>query len=130
MAKKKIVLVDDAADAVAYVTAALENDDREILSARDGAAGLKLIREACPDLVVLDVQMPKKDGVTVFAELKDDEATKHIPVIMLTGVGQKTGIEFSAADMHDFVGVRPEGYIEKPVDAEALAEMVEKILGE
>ncbi|MFC1453879.1 response regulator [Verrucomicrobiota bacterium] len=129
MTKKRILIVDDETDCVEFVKAILEDDNTEIISALDGEAGLKIAAGQKPDLVILDVQMPKKDGFKVFTELRQEEATKGIPVVMLTGVGQKTGIKFSKSDMGDFLGEEPEGYVEKPVDPETLKKTVAQVLG-
>ncbi|MFC1542080.1 response regulator, partial [Candidatus Latescibacterota bacterium] len=61
--------------------------------------------------------------------LRKDELTKHIPVIMLTGVREKTGFNFSADYMKEYFGVEPNAYIEKPVDPKTLQSIVAKILG-
>ena len=129
MAERSILVIDDEDDCVAFVTAVLEEEGTEVFSARDGVAGLEAAKTRLPDLIILDVQMPKKDGFTVFSELKEDEATRNIPVIMLTGVGEKTGVSFSKGDMGDFIGTEPEAYVEKPIDPETLQSCVEQILG-
>ena len=129
MREQVILIIDDEEGSVAYASAVLREEGRTIISARDGAAGLRAARSEHPDLVILNVQMPKMDGFTLFSELRHDEATKDIPVIMLTGVGEKTGVRFSASDMGEFLGVEPEGYVEKPIDEEALETTVARILG-
>lgn len=129
MPEQVILIIDDEEGSVAYASAVLRKEGRAIISARDGAAGLKAARSEHPDLVILNVQMPKMDGFTLFSELRQDEATRDIPVIMLTGVGERTGVRFSASDMGEFLGVEPEGYVEKPIDEEALETTVAQILG-
>lgn len=127
---KKILIVDDEPDAVAFARIALsELGEVTILSAGDGEAGLAKAAEEVPDLIVLDVQMPGKDGFQVFADLKRDAATADIPVIMLTGVGDKLGIRFSSEDMGEFVGREPNAYIEKPVDPTELQRTASDLLG-
>jgi len=128
VAKRKILVVDDEEDCVAYVTGVLESDNTRMLSAKDGVAGLKAVRSQHPDLIILDAQLPKKDGFTVLVELKEDPATRDIPVIMLTVAAEKTGIEFSASAIASFVGVSPEGYVAKPIDADALKAEVNRVL--
>ena len=91
--------------------------------------GLEKAKEATPDLIVLDVQMPGKDGFAVFKDLKDGPGTKDIPVIMLTGVAGKVGISFSSKDMGSLVGAEPEAYVEKPVDPKTFQQTVSKVLG-
>jgi len=128
MPERKILVVDDDTDAVEFVKAVLANEETRVLSARNGDVGFKLAKAERPDLIILDVQMPKKDGFTTFAELKADEATQDIPVIMLTGVGDKSGVRFSREDMGDFLGIKPDAYVEKPVDAESLEKTVKQVL--
>ena len=125
---KRILIVDDEPDAIDIVEAMLSEIEGIItLSANDGNSGLEKAKEAKPNLIILDVQMPGKDGFEVFYELKKDESTKDIPIIMLTGIGEKTGIRFSSESMEEFMGTPPEAYIEKPVDAETLQNTVSKL---
>ena len=129
MAAKTVLIVEDDADAAAFATAVLEEEGLTTLHARNGEAGLEAARTEHPDLIVLDIQMPKKDGFTVFSELRDDEATKHIPVVMLTGTAQTTGVRFSKAAVGDLLGMEPDAYVEKPVDADVLCSTVKRLLG-
>jgi CheY-like chemotaxis protein len=126
---RKVLVVDDEPDAVEFVRTVLEEAGYEVLSAADGDAGLAAARAEAPDLIILDVQMPGKDGFTVFAEARSDEQLKGIPVVMLTGVGQKMGIAFSAEDMGDYLGEEPNAYVEKPVDPEVLEATVRDLIG-
>jgi CheY-like chemotaxis protein len=129
MPTRTILVIDDDDNDVAFVKAAFDDAETEVVSARDGAAGLKAAKSAPPDIIILNVQMPGKDGFSVLVELKDDEKTRDVPVIMLTGVAEETGIRFNASDMADFIGVEPDAYIEKPVEADRLRYVVEQILG-
>ncbi|KPK61909.1 MAG: hypothetical protein AMK73_07355 [Planctomycetes bacterium SM23_32] len=126
---KTVLVVDDEADAVEFVKAVLEDDETKLVSARDGELGLKAAREQRPDLVVLDVQMPKKDGFTVLAELKQDPATSSIPVVMLTAMGATSGVAFSKSDVGEFIGAEPDAYVEKPVDPATLKATVARLIG-
>ena len=125
---KKVLIADDEADMRDFVRIALEDDGYAILEAPDGDAALAAVRAEMPDLVILDVQMPGKTGFAVFDELRRDEATKAIPIVMLTGVRQKTGIGFTAKEMGDFYESEPEAYVEKPVDPDILRDTVAKLL--
>jgi CheY-like chemotaxis protein len=128
--EKKVLIVEDEPDAVAIVEAMLSEIGGIVtLSANDGPSGLEKARETVPDLIILDVQMPGKSGFDVFSELKKDESLKDTPVIMLTGVKEKTGLGFSAEAMDEFFGRGPEAYIEKPVDAVKLQTTVSRLLG-
>ena len=127
----KILVVDDDADARCFVQAMLEAaGDFEFIEAADGDEGIEKAKANSPDLIILDVQMPRKDGFSTFKDLRSDETTAAIPVIMLTGVGDRTGISFSAGDMGDFLGHKPEAYLEKPIDPAILQKTVKKVLGD
>ena len=127
---KTVLIVDDEPDAIAIVEVVLsEIEGVSTISAPDGDTGIALAREKSPDLMILDVQMPERTGFDVFAELRKDDATASIPVIMVTGVAEKAGLPFSAEEMKDFLGDAPEAYLEKPVDMDALRKAVSQILG-
>ncbi|MFC1538663.1 response regulator [Candidatus Latescibacterota bacterium] len=128
--EKKVLIVDDEPDAIEIVEAMLsEFETVTTLSANDGDSAIAKAKVNGPDLIILDVQMPGKSGFDVFSELKKDVSTTDIPVIMLTGIGEKTGIGFSSKNMEDYLGDSPDAYIEKPVDAVTLQKTVSKMLG-
>jgi len=124
---KKVLIADDEVDVHEFVRTALEDEGYEILTAQDGQTALEVVRAQAPDVIILDVQMPKKNGFEVFDELRRDDATKAIPVIMLTAVTERTGIPFDARAMGDYMGHEPEAYIDKPVDPVKLRETVNKL---
>lgn len=127
---KTILVVDDEPDAIQFVTAVLEDmGGITVVSANDGASGFEKAKETLPDLIILDVQMPGKSGFYVFMDIRGNESTSHIPVVMLTGVGEKTGIHFSGQDMEDFMGKKPDAYIEKPVEPAELQKTVRALVG-
>ncbi len=127
--RSRILVVDDEPDAVEFVRTVLEEAGYEVMAAANGVEGLEKARAEKPDLVVLDIQMPKKDGFSVFADMRKDPELKAVPVVMLTGVGDRTGIHFSARDMGEYLGEEPNAYVEKPVDPDALQETVAGLLG-
>ncbi len=88
MSKKYVLIVDDDPDLVETVCMMLEDKGYEVGKAYDGVEGEEAIKERHPDLLVLDVMMPRKDGYELCSELKADSATKDIPVILLTAVGE------------------------------------------
>jgi CheY-like chemotaxis protein len=127
--KQKILVVDDEPDAIKFVEAVLSQQESfSIIASPDGEDGLKKAFEIHPDLIILDVMMPGKDGFKVFYDLKNDERTKDIPIIMLTGVADKIGIRFFKDDMKNFMGEEPLAYIEKPLDPEKLLDSVKNAL--
>ena len=123
---KKILLIDDDPDLVSAVRMILESKNYEVTAAYGGNEGLEKARAVKPDLIVLDVMMPDKDGFVVCRELKADSALSRIPVILLTAVvshisttrfTQQMGMETEADD-----------YIDKPVEPNVLVKRIETLL--
>lgn len=126
---KKVLVVDDEADMREFIMAVLEDDGCEFITAENGDDGIAKARSESPDLVILDVQMPVKDGFQTLTELRADEATASIPVIMLTGITERTGLKFDAASIGEFHGCEPDAYLEKPIAPDSLRETVTKVMG-
>lgn len=85
--KKKILFIEDEAELVAMMKMRLEANNYEMISAFDGEDGLKKIKEESPDLILLDIIIPKIDGLTLCKSLKRGPETKHIPVIVISASG-------------------------------------------
>lgn len=96
-----LVIEDDEFLAGIYITK-LEKEGFDVVHAADGEAGVKLAKAKPPGLILLDILMPKLDGFEVLKALKSDPKVKHVPVIMLTNLGQKEdvdrGLKLGAAD--------------------------------
>lgn len=90
---KKILIVEDDEFLVQMYATKLEMQDYEVLTAGDGKEALKLVKKSLPNLILLDLNLPIMDGFQVLEVLKKDEATKHIPVLVLTNYGQKEHID-------------------------------------
>ncbi len=119
MQKKKILIVDDEPELANMLKMRLENADYEVSTARDGREGLESARSKKPDLVVLDVVMPHKDGYAFVKEAKQDNGLKGIPIIILTA---RPAME----DKFKKEGVND--YIMKPFEAQELMERIENLL--
>ena len=120
--KKKILVVDDEMDIRIFISTLVETNGYKSLVAKDGEEGLKMIKEHKPDLIILDVMMPKESGLKLYREIKSGESTKHIPIIMVSAVSQKTFLH-SKRELDRYHGAsipEPEAYIEKPPEAEEL----------
>ncbi len=126
--QKKVLVVDDDQTAVAFVRTTLEPEKYEVVGVSDGLAGLLQARKDPPDLIILDVYMPRQPGFYTLRDLKADPKTKNIPVVMLTGVGERLGITFSTQDLYDFLGTEPDAYLEKPIDPRFLRKIVNRLL--
>ncbi|UCD79739.1 MAG: response regulator [Desulfobacterales bacterium] len=129
--KKKILIVDDELDVRIYVSTLFETSGYEPIAARNGREGIQKVKEKSPDLIILDVMMPQAGGVTMYRDLKADPQLKDIPVIMLTGVGEKSFshyLKMLKFKMKDPVP-QPNAYMEKPLDHERLVQLVREIIG-
>ena len=124
--KPKILLVDDDIDFIEATRMVLEKESYDIVVASQGNEGLQKAREENPDLILLDVIMPVKDGFTVAEQLKSDPQLSKIPVIMLTSFsskGQETSIPVSRG-----FNLEADDYIEKPVSPEQLLASVKRYI--
>lgn len=90
---KKILFIEDESALQRAATQVLSEEGYQMLSALDGEIGIRLAQEEKPDLILLDIILPKKDGFEVLQELKSDEATKNIPVVILTNLEGSTDVE-------------------------------------
>ncbi|MBW2606619.1 MAG: response regulator [Deltaproteobacteria bacterium] len=128
---KKVLCVDDDPDIRLFVVTVLEENGYTPLTASNGEEGIKIIREEKPDLVILDVLMPRQSGIKMYRELKTDDSLKNISVIMLSGIARRTFLRSQEA-LTEFGNENvpePEAYLEKPVEPEELAEMIKKVIG-
>ena len=131
MSQKKVLVVDDDPDVRLFNSTVVEENGFTPIEATNGEEGLKKLKEEQPDLVILDVLMPRQSGIRLYRELKTDSAFKGINVIMLSGIAQKTFLRSQKA-LTEFGGEavpEPEVYLEKPVEPEELAAAIKKFLG-
>ena len=124
----KVLIADDEQECIDFVREALNDVDCEVISAMDGEEALNVAREQKPSVVILDVQMPKLDGFSVFSKLRADAALSSVPVIMLTAVTARTGIRTNADEMGDYIGSAPEMYIDKPIEPIVLKQAVMRLI--
>lgn len=119
--KKRVLVVDDELDMLMVIKLRLEASGYEVVTATDGLEGLNTARRVKPDLIVLDVMLPKMNGYKVSRFLKYDEEYKHIPIVMLTALAgeedRSTGIETGA-----------NAYITKPFETQELVDTVRRFL--
>ena len=126
MSAKYVLIVDDDPDLVETVAMMLESKGFEVGKAYDGVEGEEAIKKRRPDVVVLDVMMPRKNGYQLCKELKANQATKGIPVVLLTAVGE--AVPTTTYSHAEGMAVEAEDFIPKPVDAATLVEAVERLL--
>ncbi len=119
--KKKILVVEDEPDFRVLVRMRLQAGGYEVLEAEDGVKGLEMARTQAPDLVVLDLMLPRMDGYKVARLLKFDEKHRNIPIVMLTARSQQTDRETGTA-------VGADAYLTKPFKAEELLDVIAKLV--
>jgi len=121
---KKILLVDDSLTALMLERMLLgANRNYVLLSAHDGKEALERVREEMPDLVLMDVVMPRMGGLEVCKELRRDKNTSQIPIILVTTKGQEKDVEAGfECGCND--------YLTKPIDGQELVSIVSSYLGE
>lgn len=119
--KKKILLVDDEQDMVYAVKMQLEASGFKVLTAQDGQEGLDKARKENPDLIILDLMLPRIDGYKICRMLKFDEKYKNIPVIIYTARAQE-------ADEKLGYEVGADAYLTKPFDPKKLLAKINELL--
>jgi len=128
MRQGRILIIDDDPDITEAMRVVLDNKGYEVCSALDGADGLERLKEARPDLIILDVMMrTSQEGFELARELKHDTQYKDIPILMLTAVKEKTGLDFKTA-AGDEAWLPVEEYLDKPVKPDVLLAKVEGLL--
>lgn len=121
MANEKIVVVEDENDIQEVIRYNLEREGYKVHTARDGAAGLQLVRDEGPALVILDLMMPVLDGIEVCRRLKSDPVTAPIPVMMVTAKTEESDIVLG-------LGIGADDYITKPFSTKELIARVKAVL--
>ena len=123
MPVKHIICIEDEMEMIDLIRIILGRRGFEVIGANGGREGLRMVREKHPDLVLLDLMMPDMDGWEVYQQMKADEATRNIPVIVVTAKAQNIdkvlGLHIAKVD----------DYIAKPFSPQELLASVEKILG-
>jgi DNA-binding response OmpR family regulator len=120
--KRRVVYIEDEQEMIDLVRLILNRRGFEIIGANGGRDGLDIVRHVLPDLVLLDLMMPDMDGWDVYQQMKADEATQNIPVIVVTAKAQSIdkvlGLHIAKVD----------DYISKPFSPQELVDSVEKVL--
>lgn len=119
---RKILVVEDEEDILEMLSAILRiSTDCTVLLARDGEEALQVVREHSPDVLLLDIRLPKLDGHEVCKSIKSDPTTSHIKIIMMSGLVQNF-------DRQKAKEAGADAYIAKPFSSSVLVEKVEELL--
>ncbi len=123
MSRGRILVVDDEIYIVHILDFSLGMEGYEVVTALDGEEALRKVKECKPDLIVLDIMMPKMDGYETCKALKSDEATRNIPVILLSAKGRNV-------DMQTGYDVGADDYITKPFSPRKLVDRINDMLSQ
>ena len=121
--RKKVLSIDDNRDIHTVLKVRFEDAGYQFESAFSGQEGLDKVKSYAPDVVLLDIMMPVMDGYEVLSRMKSDDATRNVPVIMLSAKRQRE-------DVMKAVGLGAKDYLVKPVDFKRLLEKVERALAD
>jgi CheY-like chemotaxis protein len=142
-----LLIVEDTEETAIFLSQILEDHGYQYQVARNGVEAISAVRENRPELVLLDIMMPKKSGIHVFREIKTDPDLKNIPVIVVTGLSDVTGVDVRTGeeepnlDEGDVVAhqlgsvlggkiwdMSPDGLLEKPINPSALIGQIQSLL--
>lgn len=118
---KKILLIEDNENNLLLLRDILNYHQYEVVEAKDGEEGVNAARKEMPDLIILDIRLPKMDGFEVVKILKNDPKTKDIKIIGITSYAMK-------GDKERILQAGFDGYMEKPIDTRQLPEMIKEFL--
>ena len=119
---KTILIVEDEPRNLKLLRDLLQRFGYEILEALDGEQGVKLAGEKIPNLILMDIMMPKMDGYAACTEIKANQSTRHIPVVMLTAVGYDLNKKLAKQ-------MGADGYVTKPFSRQQLLDAITPLLG-
>jgi len=146
---KRVLVIDDDPSVLRFLSLALEENGYEPLCAEDGMEGLDKVKSEKPDLIILDVMMPKRTGFVLFRQLRKDSEYKDIPVMMVTAVAEslreqdskqegtfdspydelRESLRKAIQKMRDEGLVKPEMFLDKPIDPEDVIAKVRELIG-
>ena len=127
MAERRALVIDDEPDITTYLAAILTDHGWTVRTANSGDDGLARAQEEPPDVILLDMMMPDRGGLSCLVAIRKDPKLQRIPVIVVSGIQEKL-----TSDYHQFLErakrFRPEAYLDKPVNVEELMRTVEKVV--
>ncbi len=128
--EKTVLVVDDEEDIVVYLKTLLEDAGFNVVTASNGEEALKHVRNQTPDLISLDLVMPRKSGIRFFYELRKDKKLSKIPVVIVTGHAQDEKVKKEMDELFPGATILgPQTYLEKPVKPQDYIDIVNRQLG-
>lgn len=123
----RILIVDDEPDVALYLATILRANGHQAQTAGSVEEGLRILQEASPDLICLDIMMPRESGVSMYKQLKQNEETAGIPVIVISGVETEGQFDFGKY-LPDEALPPPECFMEKPIKVEEFVATIDRLL--
>jgi CheY-like chemotaxis protein len=123
---KRILVIDDEKDMRVYLGALFTKAGYDVEVAINGEDGLSKARNARPDLITLDLLMPKKSGLKAYSELRNSPLTRDVPIVIVSGLGKQE--DFFGEDLGSLP--KPDAVCEKPIVREDFLAKVKEVLGE
>ena len=123
---KLVLIVDDEPDVRTYLTTVLKHHGYTVVTADAAPTGLAMVVQAKPDIICLDIMMPKESGISLYRQLREDSRFRSIPVVIISGVAPAQ--EFNFRDFAPDPSVpAPEEYFEKPVELDRFLAVIERL---
>jgi len=126
MPQLRALVIDDEPDQTTYLSTLLNDHGWEARTANSADEGLALAQADVPDVILLDVMMPERGGLSTLVALRKDERTKSVPVVLVTGIQDELTHDFGHF-LDRFKKYHPDAYVEKPVDPDRLLETLERV---
>jgi CheY-like chemotaxis protein len=127
MSSKKILIIDDEPDVVAYLKVVLESNGYEFYSADNIKSAESLVKDIRPDLICLDIVMPKETGISFYIKLRREKVFKKLPVIIISGIVEKEKFNFYSYVKDESIPP-PEFYMEKPINVEKYLQKIKELI--
>jgi CheY-like chemotaxis protein len=146
--EEKILIVEDSEENILFISQILEDNGYSYVVARNGNEALAAMEESRPVLVLLDIMMPRKSGAVVLNRMKKTPELQDVPVIVVTGTGQVTGVNMSTGEEQEkeegsedhfqrafgqelrekIFNLEPDDFVEKPIDPQVLADKIKNLI--
>jgi len=126
MAPKTAVIIDDEPDITTYVGTFLSDNGWNVRSANDPNDGIALAQENPPDVILLDVMMPERGGLSTLIALRKDDRTAKVPVVLVTGIQESLKSDFGEF-LERFKNYHPDAYLQKPIEEAELLKTLDQL---
>jgi two-component system, OmpR family, alkaline phosphatase synthesis response regulator PhoP len=128
MSPRSALVIDDEPDITTYIGMVLSDNGWTVRTANSAADGLEFARQQAPDVILLDVMMPEKGGLSTLVALRKDPNLKSVPVVLVTGIQDTLTQDFEAY-LGRIKNYHPDAYMEKPVEPERLLALLDQVVG-